>query len=92
MSLPEAFLIQTSKLIRKDNPRVLDCCNKHHDQKQVGEERTYVTSKSITERSQGENSGQELMQRLLSGLLSMAYSACFLIPHRTTRVQGWPRP
>lgn len=78
--------------------RVSIAMMKHHDQKQIGEEMVYLaytsTPQFITKGSQSRNShregtwSQELLQKpwrvLLTDLLPMACSACFLMEPRIT--------
>lgn len=67
----------------------LYCCDKGHDKKQHGEEKIYFSLRlySIKKVSQGRNARQNPGSRnwsrghqgmLLTGLLSMAHSSCFL--------------
>ena len=62
---------------------------KHHDQKQVGEERAYLAYTSISlfiiEGGQDRNSNMAgTWRQKLKGLLLVACSACFLTEPRTT--------
>lgn len=53
-------------------------CDKHHDQKQFGEENIYFSLELIVHRHCEGKSGQELsVGTLFTGLLSMDYSVCF---------------